>query len=178
MQYAQNLCATTPIPAMLAQCAAWEACIARDPRVVGRARVGASVLAEVVNGFVEGISWKTLVRMISSICLSPIYSYQFTQAFTLSSLAFLTVFVNALLSLYRSKHHPDRSHDAAHPQSNTGPHTTQQPQFPMHPFSQMHPYGYIHPGNVATWRPDADCELDQMPRQRRRLEGGDDEAVL
>ena len=35
--------------------------MARDSRVVGRARIGAGVLAEVVNGFVDGISWKTLV---------------------------------------------------------------------------------------------------------------------
>lgn len=34
----------------------------RDPSKVGRARVGAELIAEVVNGFVEPISWKTLVR--------------------------------------------------------------------------------------------------------------------
>ena len=33
----------------------------RDPTIVGRARVGAEMIAEVVNGFVEPISWKTLV---------------------------------------------------------------------------------------------------------------------
>lgn len=33
----------------------------RDPNVVGRARVGAEMLAEVVNSFIEPISWKTLV---------------------------------------------------------------------------------------------------------------------
>lgn len=55
-----NLC-EKPIPAMTHQCAVWETCMARDPRVVGRARVGAEMLAEVVNGFVEPISWKTLV---------------------------------------------------------------------------------------------------------------------
>ena len=33
----------------------------RDPKIVGRAKVGAEMLAEVVNGFVEPISWKTLV---------------------------------------------------------------------------------------------------------------------
>lgn len=35
----------------------------RDPKIVGRAKVGAEMLAEVVNGFVEPISWKTLVRL-------------------------------------------------------------------------------------------------------------------
>ena len=34
----------------------------RDPTKVGRAKVGAELIAEVVNGFVEPISWKTLVR--------------------------------------------------------------------------------------------------------------------
>jgi hypothetical protein len=35
--------------------------MARDPSKVGRARVSAELIAEVVNGFVEPISWKTLV---------------------------------------------------------------------------------------------------------------------
>ena len=35
--------------------------MSRDPKVVGRAKVSAEMLAEVVNGFVEPISWKTLV---------------------------------------------------------------------------------------------------------------------
>ena len=34
----------------------------RDPSKVGRAKVVAETIAEVVNGFVEPISWKTLVR--------------------------------------------------------------------------------------------------------------------
>lgn len=35
--------------------------MARDPTVVGRAKVAAEMVGEVVNGFVEPISWKTLV---------------------------------------------------------------------------------------------------------------------
>ena len=46
---------------MTQQCANWETCMNRDPAIVGRARVGAELIAEVVNGFVEPISWKTLV---------------------------------------------------------------------------------------------------------------------
>jgi hypothetical protein len=60
--YRANACASGSVPAMAAQCAAWEQCMARDPSRVGRARVGAELVAEVVNGFVEPISWKTLVR--------------------------------------------------------------------------------------------------------------------
>lgn len=60
-QYKANLCGSNPVPAMLRQCGAWETCMNRDPTVVGRAKVGAELIAEVINGFVEPISWKTLV---------------------------------------------------------------------------------------------------------------------
>jgi hypothetical protein len=39
----------------------------RDPTVVGRAKVGAELIAEVINGFVEPISWKTLVGPIVTL---------------------------------------------------------------------------------------------------------------
>ena len=60
-QFKNNLCDTNTIPAMVQQCAIWESCMNRDPSTVGRAKVGAELIAEVVNGFVEPISWKTLV---------------------------------------------------------------------------------------------------------------------
>lgn len=37
----------------------------RDPLAVGRAQVGAETFAGVVNGFVDPISWKTMVRQRS-----------------------------------------------------------------------------------------------------------------
>lgn len=62
LQYKNNLCEANPVPAMVQQCAKWEACMNRDPAVIGRAKVSAELIAEVVNSFVEPISWKTLVR--------------------------------------------------------------------------------------------------------------------
>lgn len=59
-QHRDNLCETNQVPAMTRQCSAWESCMNRDPTTVGRARIGAELIAEVVNGFVEPISWKTL----------------------------------------------------------------------------------------------------------------------
>ena len=44
----------------------------RDPTIVGRAKVGAEMIAEVVNGFVEPISWKTLVRVVTVAFLMPL----------------------------------------------------------------------------------------------------------
>ncbi|KAJ7630407.1 Di-sulfide bridge nucleocytoplasmic transport domain-containing protein [Roridomyces roridus] len=64
-QHRNNLC-DSPLPAMAQQCAIWATCMSRDPSVVGRAKVGAEMIAEVVNGFVEPISWKTLVGSIIS----------------------------------------------------------------------------------------------------------------
>ncbi|KAH7907528.1 Di-sulfide bridge nucleocytoplasmic transport domain-containing protein [Hygrophoropsis aurantiaca] len=136
-QYKNNLCATNPIPAMAQQCATWETCMNRDPTTVGRARVGAELIAEVVNGFVEPISWKTL-------------------AFSLTSLSFLTVFINTLLSLYRSRHH------AVHPQH-------QYPVPPVAPFQQYLPSGPAsrnHSWFGSTEEPTEDAH------RRRRLEGG------
>jgi hypothetical protein len=60
--YMANRCEpSTRVPAMEAQCKAWEFCMNKNPKVVGRARVGAETLAEVINGFTEVISWRTMV---------------------------------------------------------------------------------------------------------------------
>lgn len=64
LQYKTNLCASNPIPAMIQQCGNWETCMNRDPAIIGRAKVGAELIAEVVNGFIEPISWKALVKYL------------------------------------------------------------------------------------------------------------------
>ncbi|KAG6878330.1 hypothetical protein C0993_008508 [Termitomyces sp. T159_Od127] len=63
LQYKTNLCEQNAVPAMAQQCENWKTCMNRDPAIVGRARVGAELIAEVVNGFVEPISWKALVSL-------------------------------------------------------------------------------------------------------------------
>lgn len=60
-QYKANLCGDNPVPAMIRQCSKWETCMNRDPTMVGRSRVSAELIGEVVNGFFEPISWKTMV---------------------------------------------------------------------------------------------------------------------
>lgn len=126
----------------------------RDPTVVGRAKVGAELIAEVINGFVEPISWKTLVRLSSLILfLLPPFKYTL-QAFTLSSLAFMTLFVNSLLSLFRSK--------------LSTPSIQQQQQPLLYP---------PHPSRGFSWRGDDDDDGDESfktpsSRRRRRLENG------
>lgn len=98
--YTSNRC-ESPRPAVVAQCYEWETCMTRDPSVVDRAKVVAEMLAEVVNSFFEPISWKALVRCCTSDSnLSDMYC---EQLFLLSSIAFFTLFVNAVVNLMTSK---------------------------------------------------------------------------
>ncbi|KAH9938981.1 Di-sulfide bridge nucleocytoplasmic transport domain-containing protein [Epithele typhae] len=85
--YKENLCAESRIPAMAHQCSAWEVCMNRDPSKVGRAKVSLEVMGELVNSFVEEISWKTMI-------------------FTISSLTLVTLIVNGAASYFRSHHNP------------------------------------------------------------------------
>ncbi|KAJ6519241.1 Di-sulfide bridge nucleocytoplasmic transport domain-containing protein [Mycena sanguinolenta] len=155
LQHKNNLC-ENPLPAMAQQCAIWATCMSRDPTIVGRAKVGAEMIAEVVNGFVEPISWKTL-------------------AFTLTSLSFLTLFINALLSLYRSRHQPQAPPTAPH----------QHPQYPIPPVVAYHPAnipnnhfgGYLSPAPTPSWgrgggRSWTQEDPTETPTRRRRLDGG------
>lgn len=54
------------------KCSGWEECMGRDVVVGGKSRVVAETLAEVVNGFVDVISVKTMVSplflRLSLIC--------------------------------------------------------------------------------------------------------------
>nr|GAT50353.1 nuclear membrane protein [Mycena chlorophos] len=157
-QYENNLC-STPLPAMAAQCAQWALCMARDPAVVGRARVGAELIAEVVNGFVEPISWKTL-------------------GFTLTSLAFLTLFINTLLSLYRERARPKAGGGGSN--GRTTPTTMAHPVHLMPPVTPYHhpaQGGYLSPAPTPSWADRRHWEQEEemgtpTRARRRRVEGG------
>ncbi|BGP16024.1 hypothetical protein JCM10213v2_004017 [Rhodosporidiobolus nylandii] len=69
--YVDNRCAPeTRIPAMEAACGAWEECMNREVVVGGKTRVVAETLAEVVNGFVEVISLKTMLFTLLTLFLT------------------------------------------------------------------------------------------------------------
>ena len=158
-QFKNNLCDVNPIPAMVQQCANWESCMNRDPSTVGRAKVGAELIAEVVNGFVEPISWKTLVCIKEELRKLNLADGS-NQIFTLTSLAFLTVFINSLLSLYRAKHYQ--------PITEAPPHRL--PIAPIAPFTPHYLGDYGSPApNWGGYRSEQEFE---SPTRRRRLEGG------
>lgn len=52
------------VPALETMCNAWERCMNRDPKIVGRARVSAETFAEIINGFLRPISFKSMVFVI------------------------------------------------------------------------------------------------------------------
>jgi hypothetical protein len=63
-QYQENRCNPQErVPAMETACQAWEACMRRDPSLFGRAKLSAETFAEIVNGLIEPISYKTMVSL-------------------------------------------------------------------------------------------------------------------
>lgn len=68
--YKNNFCEGNIVPHMFQPCGEWETCMNRDPSKIGRARIGAQLLAEIVNAFVENISWKTFVSIPVTAWLS------------------------------------------------------------------------------------------------------------
>ncbi|CCO27216.1 Nucleus export protein BRL1 AltName: Full=BRR6-like protein 1 [Rhizoctonia solani AG-1 IB] len=94
-QYTINKCEDEEklVPHMKQFCDEWARCMKRDASIVGRTRVAAETLAEVVNGFVEPITWKTL-------------------GFSVSTLAFLVLFINVSASLMRPAPPPQPEYQA------------------------------------------------------------------
>ncbi|KAK0533791.1 hypothetical protein OC834_002120 [Tilletia horrida] len=81
--FERNHCASPTLGVdFQAQCALWARCMQRDPDGVGRARVFAETVADIANGFVDRVSWKTM-------------------AFTLLCLFILVGGTNSTLSSYR-----------------------------------------------------------------------------
>lgn len=67
-QYIENRCSPElRVPAMEKACLAWESCMKRDPSVVGRAKLSAETFAEIINGFIEPISYKTMIFILTAL---------------------------------------------------------------------------------------------------------------
>lgn len=67
-QYAANRCDPhLRVPAIEAACVQWEACMQRNPTLVSRAKLSAETFAEIIEGFVEPISYKTMVFVVTAV---------------------------------------------------------------------------------------------------------------
>lgn len=133
--YIANRCEpATRVPAMEGQCKSWEFCMNRNPKVVGKARVGAETLAEVINGFTEVISWRTMVRVVPYQSALFIKLMSISQLFLLGILTVVVSFTNSTISSYR------RSHTAYHEQMQ---HATGQNYTPHHRITSARQFASI-----------------------------------
>ncbi|KAG8743941.1 hypothetical protein FRC10_011127 [Ceratobasidium sp. 414] len=114
-QYLLNKCGPDlAIPHMKQFCDEWERCLQRDASIVGRARVAAETLAEVVNGFVEPITWKTLASILG---------------FSVSTLLLIVMVLNASASLMRPKAEAQPPHPGAVPYPYPPPYAVMPPEW-------------------------------------------------
>lgn len=60
-EYLRNNCQPGKrVVALEGACSQWEKCMNQDPTTVGRAKIGAETFAEIINGFIKPISWKSM----------------------------------------------------------------------------------------------------------------------
>ena len=65
-KFKENKCELeTRLPAMEKKCSEWQVCMDKNPDEVGKARLSARVLGEIVNEFFEPISMKAIFGVIS-----------------------------------------------------------------------------------------------------------------
>lgn len=61
-QFSLNKCdPETRIPAIEKVCNEWELCMMKDPKEIGRLKMGAETIAEILNKLVDPLSYKTMV---------------------------------------------------------------------------------------------------------------------
>eukprot|EP00164_Ancoracysta_twista_P010581 GFYU01016026.1.p1 GENE.GFYU01016026.1~~GFYU01016026.1.p1 ORF type:complete len:348 (-),score=52.78 GFYU01016026.1:133-1176(-) len=150
-----------PIPHMRETCLQWQNCMTRDPLVVGRTKLSAETLAEIINSFVEPLSYKTMLFF-------AVFVFGFMIA---SNLAF--TFARSKLptpSAFGPGVHPSHPHAHAQagagmqppPRADTGyyhapttptqslnmsmPHMLQSPGVGT-PTHHIAPYGHLAPGS-------------------------------
>lgn len=66
-EYYRNKCSIEDgqkrVPALEKACTMWSKCMNRDPQLIGKSKITAETFADIVNGFVKPISWKSLFFM-------------------------------------------------------------------------------------------------------------------
>jgi Di-sulfide bridge nucleocytoplasmic transport domain len=68
--YVDNRCAgDSRLPALETVCSNWELCMNRDPNSVKRAKLSAATFADIINGFFDSLSLRTIVSLTSLISL-------------------------------------------------------------------------------------------------------------
>ncbi|KAF7955970.1 hypothetical protein EAE96_004891 [Botrytis aclada] len=114
-QYTENKCEPSMrLPALETVCNNWDACMSMDPNAVGRARISAKTFAEILDSFIQPISYKAMIFV----------ALIFTLSIAVNNMAF---------GMFRSKppiFHPE-------PQPHPQQHLPQHPNY----FGQPNPWG-------------------------------------
>lgn len=129
------------VVALEAACSEWEKCMNRDPAVVGRARIGAETFAEIINGFIRPISWKSMFFIIF---------------ITVGSL----VLTNAAFGTYRNYSADDHRPHTPYSNQPQTPHLLQTPR--QTPYRSLQ----INPAYTHYYTPRASSPASAMVRQR------------
>ncbi|ETS74840.1 hypothetical protein PFICI_13324 [Pestalotiopsis fici W106-1] len=83
--YADNRCSPREqrLPAMNAMCDEWETCMNQNPDNLGRVRLGARNIVEILNEIIETMHWKTLaafIALFAIFCFSGISLVKSSQS--------------------------------------------------------------------------------------------------
>ncbi|KAB8237087.1 putative nuclear envelope protein Brr6 [Aspergillus alliaceus] len=73
--YVDNKCGGGDrLPALETVCENWERCMNRDPAKVGRVKVSAHTMADIINSFIDPISWKAIMFFLVTISTVTVVS--------------------------------------------------------------------------------------------------------
>ncbi|PWN36277.1 uncharacterized protein FA14DRAFT_161061 [Meira miltonrushii] len=132
--YHLNRCGTDgAVPALANACANWQRCSARDPANVGRARVAAETVAEIVNGFVDVVSWKSML-------------------FTLLSLIIIVGATNSFLSFFRIRSRANKGNKNSNIQHQDDPRHAIPPP---HEYGGYDMHSHDHYLRSRAWHPSS-----------------------
>lgn len=66
--YYRNKCDESKVPPILEdKCTNWMKCMNRDPQLIGKSKITAEIFADIINGFIKPISWKSIFFLITLI---------------------------------------------------------------------------------------------------------------
>lgn len=63
-EFYRNKCDSNIPPILETKCTSWSKCMNRDPQLLGKSQITAEILADILNGFVKPISWKTIFFLV------------------------------------------------------------------------------------------------------------------
>ncbi|KAJ3202236.1 hypothetical protein HDU82_007502 [Entophlyctis luteolus] len=141
--YLANKCSPIEqrLPAMQTMCSEWESCMSKDPHEIGRLKVGAEAIAEVLNRLFEPLSIKTMI-FTSVLFFGTLYLY-----FTAPSFQSLRT-LPANLQHFQQQHNPSNTQHFGTQQYNQPSGSISTNSVPMPQFgipasaSQMHHHYY------------------------------------